>query len=323
MQHLLLLTFFVLVSAAHAAGFVYDGLPVERAGTLFVTHSKGKPCILLGHDRNVNKYMPSSGGVEHAKGDADFYDTLRRETLEETGGCIDHNVARLRRGQLPLIFSRRHNILLGVMNDNSITTARLNASVAAAIADPTKPGDWKEVDHFCAFSLDNFLPIAKRIYDFYQTGGRRTDIRFGPRSAQFNDITGYRGAVPGGGIVIKVKDEDGVIRELDSYYMSAMAEVYPRLKQIAALLLPPPPTPVIRNPVPTPLPGIVTPPTIVQKNKAVTLQKKVVKSNKKKAASKKSLAKPKTKIAKKKNIAKPKKKILKKQKLRKSKKPHK
>lgn len=245
----LLFLFFTSVVHAAVGPFMYDGVNVERAGTLLISYSRGKPCIILGHDRNLDKYMPSSGSIDLAK-DVDFYQTLQRETLEETGGGINHRIADLRKGKLPLIFSKTHKILLGVMNDNAQTTLQLNNYVTAAINDPTKSGCWKEIDHFKAFPIDNFFMIAEQVQSFYKAGGTRNQL-----VGKFPIFTKFRGHRPGGGIVIVVKDEDGIDRELDSYYFSAIVHDYDKLKAIVQQLQKP--LPIITIPSNT-----ITPPKI-------------------------------------------------------------
>ncbi|MBA4750535.1 MAG: hypothetical protein H2057_07990 [Alphaproteobacteria bacterium] len=150
--------------------------PVSSGGSiLFKQYSDDHPdgygedlCVHVGHDRNFDCYAFPSGGAEHkdtitkdGKTKQSILATIKRETLEETGGAVDLSIDTLEKA--PIVYSKKFRKALAVISNDNLGCVTLTNTVKAAIQNPALPGPWKEMDRYVTIPVSVIINTAKAI----------------------------------------------------------------------------------------------------------------------------------------------------------------
>lgn len=154
------------IFASQNATFYLDNdpqKPVSGGGALllksyFEDHPDGRGedlCLLVGHEKNLGYWSLPAGGAELK--DSNIIGTIKRETLEETGGVV--NVS----GSEPVLYSRKFGRAFAVVADDTLGCNDLTTAVQNAIANPALGGAWKEMDRYTAISVSEITRKAEVI----------------------------------------------------------------------------------------------------------------------------------------------------------------
>ncbi|MBA4750536.1 MAG: NUDIX hydrolase [Alphaproteobacteria bacterium] len=152
--------------ASNNASFYLDGdqnKPVSGGGALlfksyFEDHPDGRGedlCLLVGHEKNLGYWSLPAGGAEQK--DGNIYGTMKRETLEETGGVVDLS------GGEPTLYSRKFQRAFAVVADDTLGCNQLTKAVTTAINNPALGAAWKEMDRYTAISVSEIIKTAQTI----------------------------------------------------------------------------------------------------------------------------------------------------------------
>lgn len=159
------------IFASNNATFDFNGdqnKPVSGGGALllksyFEDHPDGRGedlCLLVGHERNLGYWSLPAGGAEQK--DGNIAGTMRRETLEETGGVV-----RLS-GSEPTLYSRKFGRAFAVVADDTLGCNDLTKAVQSAIANPALGKEWKEMDRYTAISVNEIIRTADIIRSHWE-----------------------------------------------------------------------------------------------------------------------------------------------------------
>lgn len=223
--------------------FEFQGNPLQKvthAGALLIkkypaNHPDGHGeefCILLGHDCNLDSYAPPAGSVDKNK---DFciydgkkyylsYKALQREVLEETGGAVflsDEYLAKC-----PVLYSQLMQDVLAVVRDDTLSCANLLQAVQKTLVDPSKDKDWKEMDNYCTFPVNEVIATAQVMKEHFDKGGTINNL---PEIILSKRKTNYQNSP-----LVWVTCRGGGRLEVDAYYMAAIADTLPQFRQIVA-----------------------------------------------------------------------------------------
>ena len=140
---------------------------VERAGVLLCKdfgHDDQVPndryAIILGHDKNLNVWLPSAGKVE--KTHIYTTDTAKAELCEETGGLIDYTSRQIM--DLPYVYSGSKQLFFLINpRDPNISVRAITNSCISAQSNPNLAACYKEIDEATAVSVVELLDVAQQI----------------------------------------------------------------------------------------------------------------------------------------------------------------
>lgn len=158
--------------------------PVSSGGSILFKHySADHPdgygedlCVHVGHDRNFDCYAFPSGGAEdkdtitkNGLTKKSILATIKRETLEETGGAVNLSDEELEKA--PIVYSKKFRKALAAIPNDNLGCMALTNTVKAAIQNPALPHPWKEMDRYVTIPVDVIIKTARAVRKHIDTIG--------------------------------------------------------------------------------------------------------------------------------------------------------
>jgi len=157
--------------------------------------------IILGHDKNLNVWIPQAGKVEATH--RYTTETAASELSEETGGLIKYTPSQIK--DLPYVYAGSKQLFfLFNPSDSNISVTNITNSCQKAQTS-NLPSSYKEIDEATAVSVPELLEVARQINN--GTLGRQNSYTLHKRTQ-----------VDGNGQPVAI--------EIDGFYMRIFATRY-------------------------------------------------------------------------------------------------